>query len=479
MLWRPRSILQLMLFGLMTVVAPLCVAIFYTVETLDEQARQSQSVNQQTISLTRSSQQFQSGLLDLERRARQYVALDDADLLALFVRERQQLLLTLQQMALVLPDDQNANTTMIRASWQLLDATLQQLPELGAEINMALPLFGQLGEESFKFQQLVQNYVDQRLAGLVENANDIQRSLLLMVGLLAVLTFFFSILLIYWINSPVRQIRQQIRQLGSGDMSQPIRVSGPAEMQQLGDQLEWLRTRLDELEQEKLQFLRHMSHELKTPLASLREGADLMAEGVVGELQPKQKDVVDIIQANSHELQRLIENLLDYNQMVHSQALQLQPINLQMLWQELISTYQMTIERNQLQLSCAGGVDEWPVDETKFRAVLDNLLSNAVNYTPQQGVIEVSWYSIEDGSAELLVMDIANNGEPISEQEQMKIFDPFYQGASSRSGPIKGSGIGLSVAKECMQAHGGDLALVEHDSLAVCFRLQCPAESNK
>jgi len=468
-----------MLFGLMTVVAPLCVAIFYTVETIDEQARQNQSVNQQIISLTRSSQQFEAGLHELERRARQYVALIDSDLLALFVRERRQLLLILEQMATVLPDHQATTATTIRDSWQLLDATLNQLPEQGAEMKAALPLFAQLGDESFKFQRLVQRYVDQRLATLVEDANNIQRSLLVMVGLLAVLTFFFSILLIYWINSPVRQIRKQIRQLGSGDMSQPIHVSGPAEMQKLGSQLEWLRTRLAELEAEKLQFLRHMSHELKTPLASLREGADLMAEGVVGELQPKQQDVVDILQANSHELQRLIENLLDYNQMVHSQALALQLVNLQALWQELIATYQMTIERKGLQLRYAGSVDRWAVDETKFRAVLDNLLSNAVNYTPQQGVIDISWYKAEGNGGEQLVMDVANSGDPIGEQEKAKIFEPFYQGTGSRSGPIKGSGIGLSVAKECMQAHGGDLVLVKHDSLAVCFRLQCPAEGDE
>lgn len=473
MLWRPRSILQLMLFGLITVVAPLCVAIFYTVETLDELARQSQSVNQQTITLTRSSQHFESRLLDLERRARQYVALDDVNLLELFVRERQQLLLTLEQVELALTDDSRETGKMMRTSWQALYATLQAVPDEGGDIKSSLPLFSQLGAESLTFKQLVQDYVDQRLAELVDHANDIQRSLMVMVALLTVLTFVFSILLIYWINTPIRQIRKQIRKLGSGDMSQPIRITGPAEMQQLGEQLEWLRTRLDELEQEKLQFLRHMSHELKTPLASLREGADLMAEGVAGELQQKQREVVEIIQANSRELQRLIENLLDYNQMIHSQALQIQPYLLSALWQELIVTYQMTIDRKALRITCEGNVEQWPVDETKFRAVLDNLLSNAVNYTPLQGCIDISWHEAEGQ----LIMDVANSGEPISVTEQSRIFDPFYQGASSRSGPIKGSGIGLSVAKECMQAHGGDLSLVEHTSLAVCFRLQCPAEN--
>jgi len=462
-----------MLFGLMTVVAPLCVAIFYTVETLDELARQSQTVNQQTITLTRSSQRFESSLLDLERRARQYVTLGDADLLALFVRERQQLLLTLEQIDATLASVQS-DAAAVRLSEQQLFTILQSLPESGAEVKKSLSLFAQLATVSAEFQNLVLDYVDQRLAGLTKHANDIQRSLMLMVTLLAVLTFAFSIILIYWIITPIRQIKKQIRKLGSGDMSQPIRVTGPAEMQLLGEQLEWLRIRLEELEQEKLQFLRHMSHELKTPLASLREGADLMADGVAGELKQKQQEVVEIIQANSRELQRLIENLLDYNHMIHNQALQLHTQPLQPLWQELIAAHQMTIERKQLQLRCEGSVEHWPVDGTKFRPVLDNLLSNAVNYTPAQGCIEISWH-VGQG---ILIMDVANSGEAIPVVEQNKIFEPFYQGVHSRSGPIKGSGIGLSVARECMQAHGGSLSLVEHASLAVCFRLECPAVEN-
>lgn len=475
MLWRPRSILQLMLLGLFTVVAPLCVAIFYTVETLDELARQNQSVNQQTISLTRSSQLFKSSLLELERRARQYVALGDNDLLALFVHEREQLLITLRQIDTTLSDiHSDASSSMLSTRQQLYD-TLQKLPESGRDIASSLTLFDQLGGDSAAFQRLVQDYVDQQLDELSRHADNIRQSLLLMVALLAVLTFAFSLLLIYWINTPIKQIERQIRQLGSGDMSQKICISGPAEVQLLGRQLEWLRTRLNELEKQKLQFLRHMSHELKTPLASLREGADLLAEGVAGELQEKQQEVVDIIQANSRELQRLIENLLDYNQMIHSQRLHRKPLSLQSLWQELIAAHQMTIGRKKLQISVDGKINQWPVDEKKFRAVLDNLMSNAVNYTPAQGRINIHW-RVEQGT---LMMDVANSGDVIPEVEKDKIFDPFYQGANSRHGPIKGSGIGLSVARECMQAHGGSLSLVKHPSLAVCFRLQCPGMEKK
>lgn len=470
MRWWPRSILQLLLLGVATVVAPLCVGIFYTVQTLDELARQSQSTSHQTIELTRSSQQLESALLDLERRARQYVALESENLLALFVRERQQLLDVMQQLEALIRLDLSDEELLLRR-WERVNELLVKLPEASNEIALALPSFSQLNVEASQFQQQVLQAVDQRLTSLVEDTDEIQRSLMLMVGMLSLLTFIFALLLVYWIYSPVRQIRKHIRRLGIGDMSGSIEVSGPAEMKQLGEQLEWLRVRLDELEQEKLQFLRHMSHELKTPLASLREGADLMAEGVAGPLHPRQREVVDIIQANSRELQRLIENLLDYNQLMASQSLVRQPLSLSKLWQRVISKHQIMIERQQLQLQCGGSVEEWSVDETKFATVLDNLLSNAVNYTPVGGVIKISW-RLENG---ILIMDIANSGKRISETDRKKIFAPFYQGESSRQGPIKGSGIGLSVARECVQAHGGELSLLESSAMDVCFRLRCPA----
>ena len=124
-----------------------------------------------------------------------------------------------------------------------------------------------------------------------------------------------------------------------------------------------------------------------------------------------------------------------------------------------------------LRLDLTKKVDEWVVDLYKLRTALDNLMSNAVNYTPDGGLIEVAWQE-HDGS---LVFDIANSGEAIPEEDADNVFAPFFQSSAKRNGPIKGSGIGLSVARECMERQGGSLSLVSHPKLPVCFRLTCPA----
>jgi two-component system, NtrC family, sensor histidine kinase GlrK len=228
--------------------------------------------------------------------------------------------------------------------------------------------------------------------------------------------------------------------------------------------------RLHESVQQKELFLRHISHELKTPLASLREGTDLLAEHVTGRLSRQQQEIVDIVRQNGFDLQRLIENLIDYNQMPNKK-LNPEEIRLKELWDELLSQYRLSLSRKDLQLTSGGSVDCWVADRSKLRTTLDNLLSNAVNYTPEGGRIELVWYE----KYTTLVMEVANSGDAIPPEDEIRVFEPFFQSVAKRTGPIKGSGIGLSVARECMEAQGGSLSLVPHEELPVCFRLVCPA----
>jgi len=74
-----------------------------------------------------------------------------------------------------------------------------------------------------------------------------------------------------------------------------------------------------------------------------------------------------------------------------------------------------------------------------------------------------------------LVIDVANSGDPIPEEDTERVFEPFVQSTARRSGPIKGSGLGLSVARECVEMQGGSLSLASHNTLSTCFRLTCPA----
>ena len=116
------------------------------------------------------------------------------------------------------------------------------------------------------------------------------------------------------IARPIRQLDQAIRQMGTADFTHAIEVNGPQDLRYVGQRLEWLRTRLNELEQQQTRFLRHVSHELKTPLTAVREGAELLRDNVGGRLSPEQQEIVRIVRENTLSLQKLIEDLLTYHQ---------------------------------------------------------------------------------------------------------------------------------------------------------------------
>ncbi len=102
-----------------------------------------------------------------------------------------------------------------------------------------------------------------------------------------------------WLARPFKRLEHAIIGLGQNRLDEPIDIRGPADVRRVSQQLEWLRLRLTELDADKARFLRHVSHELKTPLAALREGVSLLEEGVTGSLNPAQREVAQILQQNT------------------------------------------------------------------------------------------------------------------------------------------------------------------------------------
>ena len=116
-----------------------------------------------------------------------------------------------------------------------------------------------------------------------------------------------------WLARPFKRLERAIVGLGENRLDEPIDIRGPADVRRVSQQLDWLRLRLTELDADKARFLRHVSHELKTPLAALREGVSLLEDGVTGALNPAQREVAQILQQNTVALQGQIEALLRFN----------------------------------------------------------------------------------------------------------------------------------------------------------------------
>lgn len=474
--WRPRSVLQLVLIGFFTAVAPLCLAILFTLQTLESLASRERAVTRQVIEVTRLGQEIEGELREMERHTRQYLALLDRDLRELAEQERSRLLAQLAELKLRVGSESSAASTLTKSLDELELAVIPTpTPGLAKLANTQYKAyldqkFSEISKQRGELLQWLEAWVDRLLDDSAARAELVIDSMLLLLTFLALTTLALLLLFSYWINRPVQELTREIDKLGTTGLGDTVRISGPEEVAALGRKIDWLRGKLHEADKQKQQFQRHISHELKTPLASLREGTDLLAEQVTGHLSQQQQEVIDIVRQNAIELQRLIENLVDYNQMPE-QELVSENIDLGALWKEILGSYLLSIDQKQLKLDVQSKLTHWVADRHKLKTSLDNLMSNAVNYTPEGGVIQVVWRQ----QAAKLTIDFANSGDPIPAVDAERVFEPFFQSNAKRTGPIKGSGVGLSVARECIELQGGTLTLVQHKSLPVCFRLRCPA----
>ena len=348
-----------------------------------------------------------------------------------------------------------------------VDASPGPSPALEAAIKQFVEVY----QPVESLGRLVRSAVDARLADLQVAAIHTQRRLLWQAIALVPVTALIVWVFVTLLARPIRDIDQAISELGRGTFSRPIEVHGPGDLERLGRQLEWLRARLLDLAQEKNRFLRHMSHELKTPLANIREGTELLIEGAVGELDPNQREIAVILRENGIKLQRLIENLLTFSTWQSKSAgLELSRFALRQLVGSVISAQQLTLVANRIHIELEVEDVEITADRGKLRLILDNLLSNAVKFTPREGKISIHARHRTDE----LVLDVVDTGPGIPLQDRAHIFEAFYTGTTSQSGKLKGTGIGLSVVMEFVRAHGGTIELLGETTPGAHFRIHLP-----
>lgn len=469
--WRPRSLLQLVLLAFLIVMLPLGVLMFQAGQALSELSRLADVSARQAVEETRRARTLSALALEMERSARQYAVLEQESLMDIFAERHAEFSELLAEQRKLLPD-----APSVQALGRQL-VLLGQLPTLeGDALEIWLALFGPFAQQTEAMRQATNRRIDARIERIRERAEAVQTRLWVQTGALVSASLVLMLLFSWLIIRPVRQLERRILGIGSGvDGPEARNIQGPAELVRLGERLDWLSSRLGELEAQKQQFLRHMSHELKTPLASVREGSALLADGVAGELTPRQREILTLIDTSSGELQRLIEQLLDYNLLQHHRPANPERLDLATLVKTTLAKHRLALEKKGMRVTAFDGPLEWVVDRTATGRIIDNLVSNAIAYGDDGGALEIRAYEARDH----LVMEVANSGPPIADEDRQNLFDPFYQGRARRKGPLKGSGIGLSVAADCARLQEGVLQLAEDSRLAVCFRLMLPRRAER
>ncbi|GMQ87197.1 MAG: HAMP domain-containing sensor histidine kinase [Gammaproteobacteria bacterium] len=471
-LYRPKSINSLLLIGFVMVVLPLMAALIHTTWSVDRLVVQGQRALFATVRATQNVQLLVESITAMERNARQYKVLGDIALLEVYQENHQKFLETAGRLgALNLSALQRQRLDLIvKVEDGINDVLISFLPD-AAETEAAVDGFGELARDARKMLIDNRKLVEGEVERLDEFGERLERRLVLQAMALVPAALILAGIFTVLITRPLRQMDRAIRRLGDGDFSKPTKITGPRDLEQLGERLNWMRTRLLEVEQEKNRFLHHISHELKTPLTAIREGAELLNEGVVGNLNAQQGEIAAILRGNTLQLQKLIEDLLDFN-IATSRAskLRVEPVALHRLIDTVLADHRVALLARQLVLDKSLQSVEMDGDRAKLHTLVDNLVSNAIKFSPEGGQLRVRLES----QGEQVVLEVADSGPGIPESERRRIFDAFYQGATAANGHVRGTGLGLSIAREYAQAHGGYIEVIDSEDQGACLRVVLP-----
>jgi two-component system sensor histidine kinase GlrK len=470
--WLPTSLNGFLLLGLGIMAVPLLIVIFQATIQMHRLTAFSQQLVVESVERTRLSQSMYEEIASLERAARLYRVLGDPSVLASFLSHAEQLDTTLRVLR-----GQIQSPEILQAVDALADNQLRIRralnPAEGAVASAPLPEFSTLTDQAGEIATQINQQIEVERASLENRADRARRELYWQAALL-VPVFALAILAVtLGLGRPLRRIDRAIGELGRGNFTHEISVSGPVDVERLGRQLEWLRNRLLDLAHERNRFLRHMSHELKTPLANIREGTELLMDGAVGELGSGQREVTSILQENGIKLQRMIENLLSFSAW-QSNSLGLDPseFRIRPLVKQVLENQQLTLVSQRVRLDVQIEDVDLYADRGKVRLILENLLSNAIKYTPRGGSIHVR---ARRQSAEL-VLEVADTGVGIPKPDRAQIFDAFYTGRAP-GGHVKGTGIGLSVVHEFVNVHRGTIEIVDGEFAGAHFRIRMPLKA--
>jgi len=472
---RPKSLTGLMLLGLALIAGPLLVAVVDAAIQINRLSKASQDLVTKGVESARLSRDLIADIASLDRAVRLYQIDRRPEFLDTYRNNDQRLAAKRTQMAQVLDDE---------PTQQLLDdfagihdeiaRAMATMGGAGPDFTGIIARIDRLKDLSDRISQSGNQQIDARLAELDEQTANTQKRLFWQSALLAPLTLIAILALTLSIGRPLRAIDRAISELGRGTFSRSIEVSGPRDLERLGTQLEWLRLRLVDLAQERNRFLRHMSHELKTPLANIREGAELLMDGAVGPMDNAQREVVAILRDNGIKLHRLIENLLSFSAwQKESVGLDLSEFRIRPVVKQVIESQQLTVVSQRVRLEVK--VDDLMLraDRGKVRLIIENLLSNAIKYSPKGGTV----YLHASKQDTQLVIDVADSGAGIPAEERARVFEAFYTGRPPAGVQVKGTGIGLSGVMEFVNAHGGTIEIIDGDYPGAHFRIRMPVLS--
>jgi two-component system, OmpR family, sensor kinase len=347
------------------------------------------------------------------------------------------------------------------------------IPEGPSLLCVALPLRGLAPEVEEAFgPDAVGIVVATPAAGMGEVLADLTPRLLFsgLIGLAAALVLGF--LLSQSVAAPLRNIASAARNVARGNYRQRVPVTGPREVRDLAANFNRMTGEVQRSQQTLRDFLANISHELKTPLTSIRGFSEAVLDGTIDDPEGIRRSA-RIINDESGRVLRLVEELLDLSRIESGQiSMRKEPLRLDELFEHLSALFALRSEDTGIKLeitnTTSARVDG---DYDRLEQVLNNLLDNAFRHTPEGGLIRLSARDLHDGAVQVMVSD---TGVGISPRDLPHLFDRFYRAQSMGNRNRKGYGLGLAISREIVRAHGGEIWATSEPNQGTSFVFTLP-----
>lgn len=359
-----------------------------------------------------------------------------------------------------------------------------------------------MGEEKDKtidqLRNAINNLIILQQAGLfkkmglfqetVQKSTKISLAIMLFaITFVAVFSFFF----IRSIYRPINALKAATDHIAQGDLEHRINITSNDEIGSLGRSFNEMSKKLEQLDTMKSDFISNISHNLKTPLTAIKEANELMLDKIAGQISFEQMKLLNIIKGNTLRLILMINDLLDISRIEAGlMRYNFQPAQIRDVISESIEDVRFLTEKKGIfiQYEDDSLVPHVLLDRGKIAQIMDNLLSNSIKFTPTGGVITIKAFVVDasmlspifaqqgklNNIQSFLQISISDTGIGIPKEYQNSIFDKFQQVVNKRESGIKGTGLGLFIAKHIVEDHGGNIWLESNCGSGSTFHFTLP-----
>ena len=310
----------------------------------------------------------------------------------------------------------------------------------------------------------------------------------LSISLAAVAVFLvagalITILTVRAINSPLRELTRGTRNIASGEFSHRLPVHGPSEFADLARDFNSMSEKLGELDQMKKDFVAHVSHELKAPLAAIRQTLAVTLEQIPGPINDGQRRLLQLSRNSAERLSAMVANLLDVSRLeTGTMEYEMGSNDIVAIVKQVMDEFSLKAEERQIQIKLNSEAPSIPVvcDADRMIQVIGNIVDNALKFSPPNSTIAIEVRHNQSAAASTATVSISDRGHGVPDDHKESVFEKFHQilGRGKRTAG-QGVGLGLAICKTIMAAHRGRIWVEDNPGGGSVFRVEVHAVQMK